>query len=624
MCRYSKLVRPSHDMLGRDRRFARALVRCPSPPFAPMKRFFPSSSDDESDAGALAQGGPKEARRPSGGTSSSSEAMAHDKFCERRDGASEPVPRLAELSDRAQESGSASAGMAPQSPLLDWTKFLLESSKGLREALGTQARPLMVHTLFSGMGSPEAALRCLGLDIEHQVAAEMKPCAHRFCEDNGLIPSGHYYTDVEPLASAGSAPCRLHNANCPLPVAKPDLLIAGFPCTPFTSQRGGHGQAEVRQHREFCKGEWTTRCIARIRPRMFLLENVPAFAGCRDEPLQADSRQTKGASFCSEMSAQLRQLGYAVEHTILDLRVWTEARSSRVFVFGVESGLGEGLVHRAIGLAERWQEARSRSPPVPWTEALSRTGSEEWLEEQALWGSSTVPPPSVLSGAQDVDGEACESLGEAAKWEQQAGRFRRQLAQRGRSYHDAQPWSKGCTGVGADAHQQVPSLAGLPRPVPARKWELFDLGVLWALDQLDISELTATNVRMAVQNLMCETTQNPARGPFSFDVKRLCRRSRPYSYSHDRMLYPSEMFALYGWDKPVLRRLTRGECGDLIGDSMALQSVGAALLALICSVGLAIPGLWAGSEVATSSREQGDDGATEPVVGTALRHRSSA
>ena len=127
---------------------------------------------------------------------------------------------------------------------------------------------------------------------------------------NGLAPSGHYYTDVEPLASLGRSPCCQHGgAHCSVPSEKADLLVAGFPCTPFSFARSGSRDEEsVRQHPDFKKLGWTVDYILRTRPRMFLLENVPGFAG-RD----AELRDSGGHSFYEELKERFEAEGYGMD-----------------------------------------------------------------------------------------------------------------------------------------------------------------------------------------------------------------------------------------------------------------------------------------------------------------------
>ena len=144
-------------------------------------------------------------------------------------------------------------------------------------------------------------------------------------------------------------------------------------------------------------------------------------------------------------------------------------------------------------------------------------------------------------------------------------------------------------------------MIGIPQPMPCRKQEVLDLGVLWAMEQRCLQELTAWSVFAATQSLICNTTQNLARQAFSFELKRLCRRDRLYSYQDDRLLVPPELYNIYGWKDADLSGLSLAHCLDLLGDSMALPTVGLAFISLIYTAGEAIPDLWEGSGRATNS-----------------------
>ena len=109
---------------------------------------------------------------------------------------------------------------------LDWAEWLQQETVAKRQRLGKQKRKLVMHTMFSGLCSPEKSLRELGVECDNAVAAEWKPHARRFCYQNGLAPSGHFFTDAQPLPSIGTGPCCAHGGVCSLPAGKVDLFVA--------------------------------------------------------------------------------------------------------------------------------------------------------------------------------------------------------------------------------------------------------------------------------------------------------------------------------------------------------------------------------------------------------------
>ena len=531
-----------------------------------MKRCFPSSSD-ESDAGDPPRRDPSrplhQALAASAGATSN--AVMHQGSLH------EPDASHAQSACRTGEK-------RPQAP--HWADWLKEETAVKRTRLGKQKRKLVLHTSFSGQNSPEQTLRDLDVACDNTIAVERKAHARRFCSQNGLAPSQHYFTDFEPVASTGVGPCCKHNASCRLPPAKADLFVAGFPCTPFSQQRfGARDEASVREHPEFKKMSWTIDYIVRTKPRLFLLENVPSFAG-KDSEL----KDVAVHSFYEELKEPLEEHGYSLDIAFLKLTPWVEASSTRLFIFGAERSLHcDNLCRDASRMAYQLEERRALCPPVPWRSCLLRFGSPEWLQAQACW---LGPAQAVSHPSRLLDEENTEDVAKEGKWEAQGETYRKRWLRLGWSWHSAQPWAKPLAGM------TPPDLVGVPKPVPARKQEVLDLGVLWAMEHRRLQELTASNVSMATEGLICNTTQNPNRGPWSFDLRRLCRNSRMYSYQDDRLLVPTELYKMYGWRSVDLSGLSLAHCQDMLGDSMALPTVGLALASLILTAGEAIPDLW--------------------------------
>ena len=538
-----------------------------------MKRFFPSSSDESGDE----QAGHSGVKRHCSPTQPVSASQAVEPQSSLSGGSCAVISQGSLLGPEGAAIASSSGASASQAvdQDVDWVDFLKEKTASRRHELGQQKRPLVMHTLFSGQASPEQVCSYLDMSTTLAVAAEAKPHSRQFCFQNGLAPSGHYYTDVEPLASLGKGPCCIHSgAHCFVPREKADLLVAGFPCTPFSFARSGSRDEEsVRQHHDFKKFVWTVQYILRTKPRMFLLENVPGFAG-RD----AELRDSGGHSFYEELKERFEAEGYAMDNVFLALEPWIQAGSTRLYIFGAEASLGyDTLCTDASNMASQLQRFRtSASCPKPWRSSLLKRGSSEWLQAEACWLSGT--------GRSAKDDPAKHQTEDG--WQQQCARMRARWQELGFSWHAAEPWSKPLPGMA------TPELVGIPRPVPERKAEILNLGVLWSMEQRGLQELTASNVLAATRDLICNTTQNPKRNPFSRGVRRLCRNSRVYSYEDDRLLVPSELYRIYGWKEPNLSGLSMAKCVDMLGDSMALPTLGVALVSLIFTAGHAIPDMW--------------------------------
>ena len=112
-----------------------------------------------------------------------------------------------------------------------------------------------------------------------------------------------------------------------------DVLVAGFPCQPFSisgvskknSLGRAHGFADATQGTLFFD---VARIIEAKRPRMFLLENVKNLA-----------HHDKGRTFKVIMDTLTTELGYNVSYRILDSRPWVPQKRRRIFIVGVDSNV---------------------------------------------------------------------------------------------------------------------------------------------------------------------------------------------------------------------------------------------------------------------------------------------
>lgn len=407
-----------------------------------------------------------------------------------------------------------------------------------RAQLASQRRQLVVHTLVSGMGSPEQVLNDLGFSIDGQVACEKKEHARVFFAQNHLAPTKHWFLDAETLVASGHAPCSMHHGDtCGRPKERPGILVAGFPCTPFSRMR--HGVASehtAERHTDFENMSLTVQYITRTRPRVFVLEHVLAFVGVAE-----GDGMPRTHNFAEDMCSNLRKLGYDVAWVLLSLDVWVQAKSRRVHL-GSRRRLGRRLC--AVGLLHG-APARGSAQGGATGPMVRLFVRSEHTRVRAHWPELEEPDPLAMSHTAEHGDAAPMLVATAQQWAQQSRQFRARLLRADQTFHDTRPWSDGlCPRM----------LMGLPRPITPRKWEVLDWGVLWAMDQ------TGADMDKSIDGLLCDPTQNPARTPWSFTLKRLCRHSRPYSYKHDRLLTPGELLDTYRWDRPCLDNLSNAEC----------------------------------------------------------------
>ncbi|WP_420472397.1 DNA (cytosine-5-)-methyltransferase [Brevundimonas sp. FT23042] len=113
-----------------------------------------------------------------------------------------------------------------------------------------------------------------------------------------------------------------------------DVLLAGFPCQPFSiagvSKKNAlgraHGFADETQGTLFYD---VARIIAHHRPAAFLLENVRNLVS-----------HDKGNTFRTIRKVLEEELGYTVDFRIIDGRHWTPQHRERIFIVGFREDQG--------------------------------------------------------------------------------------------------------------------------------------------------------------------------------------------------------------------------------------------------------------------------------------------
>lgn len=107
-----------------------------------------------------------------------------------------------------------------------------------------------------------------------------------------------------------------------------DVLLAGFPCQPFSIAGVSKKNALGRAHGFEDKTQGTlffdvARIIAYHRPAAFLLENVRNLVG-----------HDKGKTFQTIKDVLTDELGYKIDFRVIDGRYWTPQHRERIFIVG--------------------------------------------------------------------------------------------------------------------------------------------------------------------------------------------------------------------------------------------------------------------------------------------------
>jgi len=149
-----------------------------------------------------------------------------------------------------------------------------------------------------------------------------------------------------------------------------DVLLAGFPCQPFSiagvskknSLGRAHGFADETQGTLFFD---VVRILRHHKPRAFLLENVKNLLS-----------HDKGNTFRVIMHA-LDEIGYHVDHKVIDARHWVPQHRERIFLAGFR---------KDTGIQFRLDEVRIPDGPRPTLgDILDREVPSKYTLTDGLW-----------------------------------------------------------------------------------------------------------------------------------------------------------------------------------------------------------------------------------------------
>lgn len=107
-----------------------------------------------------------------------------------------------------------------------------------------------------------------------------------------------------------------------------DILLAGFPCQPFSIAGVSKKNALGRPHGFLCDTQGTlffdtAQIIAHHRPAAFVLENVKNL-----------ERHDKGRTFATIMHVLQKELGYHVQTRVISSEHWVPQKRERIFIVG--------------------------------------------------------------------------------------------------------------------------------------------------------------------------------------------------------------------------------------------------------------------------------------------------
>ena len=163
-----------------------------------------------------------------------------------------------------------------------------------------------------------------------------------------------------------------------------DVLLAGFPCQPFSIAGVSKKNALGRKHGFECETQGTLffdieRIIAAKRPKAFVLENVKNLAS-----------HDGGRTFEVIRRTLADKLGYRISWKIVDARVFVPQHRERVFIVGMRADLDETFDWTDVAFPPA-----DRAPRL--SSILHPEDGSEVVEERFLDEHGKVLPKYILT-----------------------------------------------------------------------------------------------------------------------------------------------------------------------------------------------------------------------------------
>jgi len=167
-----------------------------------------------------------------------------------------------------------------------------------------------------------------------------------------------------------------------------DLLLAGFPCQPFSIAGVSKKNALGRAHGFRCEAQGTlffnvAEIIEHHRPRAFLLENVKNLVS-----------HDRGRTFDVIRRTLTDELGYRIHWRVIDARSWVPQHRERIFIVGFRDrndfNFGDLDIPAAFSGPRLGDvlhpEDGSEAPEKPYTEGNIGRVSGKYTLTDHLWG----------------------------------------------------------------------------------------------------------------------------------------------------------------------------------------------------------------------------------------------
>jgi DNA (cytosine-5)-methyltransferase 1 len=167
-----------------------------------------------------------------------------------------------------------------------------------------------------------------------------------------------------------------------------DVLLAGFPCQPFSIAGVSKKNALGRPHGFLCQTQGTlffdvARIIKEMQPKVFLLENVKNLAS-----------HDGGNTFRTIMGVLKDELGYDVHHKTIDARHFVPQHRERILIVGFRESTGFSWNQLRLPNISKdhpimrdilHPEDGSEKAEAPFTEGPKAKVAEKYILTNHLW-----------------------------------------------------------------------------------------------------------------------------------------------------------------------------------------------------------------------------------------------
>lgn len=224
--------------------------------------------------------------------------------------------------------------------------------------------------LFAGIGGLRRGFESVGGTCVF--TSEWNPYSQRTYRAN--FPDDHEIAGDITKVNAGDIP--LH-----------DVLLAGFPCQPFSIAGVSKKNALGRPHGFRCETQGTlffdvARIIEHHRPKAFLLENVKNLIA-----------HDGGRTFRTICSTLRDELGYCIDWRVIDARSFVPQHRERIFIAGFRHDTGFSFDDFSVPAARLepkldailHREDGSEPPEAPFTEGADARVSARYTLTTHMW-----------------------------------------------------------------------------------------------------------------------------------------------------------------------------------------------------------------------------------------------